>query len=772
MKRLIEKITSTKKQSNLLNEVILALPRTFCGLILAFGFGASKFGMPWSPQESNLVLFQVSDWFVDDVSKFGGLFATFPLLFAWLAAASESIGALCLIFGFKTRIASFFLMVTMFVAIFFQQWDNGLWTMLPALGFLWVSLYNLIMGSGRFGLDYLISRKLENNRLLTTPIYKIKGKVKAASRVLTLLIGFSLSAQAQTKTVSLKLNTQSLEEVNTVSVRGNIRPLSQSEDYALTDKDGDGIYEAKIDFETSKRNVKFKFLVNGNMELKGSDERIIWFKEKPVVESYVFNEFNFYSQEKIETLRYTDAQIDEDITILKEIVQYVHPNIYKYRDSLDLEKDFKLLETEMKSNPTMINVFGAVSKFAAKIKCSHTFTNPWNQGGIMEKANFYQQDKIPFTFNRIAKRLFIDKNASDNLELKKGFEIININSVSTADVLTKLADYVTSDGNNYEKKLERLSVTGEEKFSMFDIFYPIEFGSKTAFALTLKDINTGKEIRTSVNATSKTNRTKLLIERYGSLDTSLKDGWNFEIINKDAARLSIASFAVQRNEFDWKDYLDDVFKQLNDKSIPNLIIDIRGNEGGQGVVGQYILERVIQKPLKISAMQSSVRYVEIPSDFKKHINTWEKFPYDFNGKIASEKEGRYFLKDKYSIKESLMKPIKGNFKGKVYLITDASNSSATHLMAAYAKQIENVTVVGQETGGNQLGTNGSYMFFLRLPNTKVELDIPVINMFVPTGEKAVDGGVMPDIPIEKNPQDFVNNVDTELNTILNLIKTK
>jgi uncharacterized membrane protein YphA (DoxX/SURF4 family)/C-terminal processing protease CtpA/Prc len=771
MKRLIEKMTSTKKQSNLLNELIIALPRTLCGLILAFGFGASKFGMPWSPQESNLALFQVSDWFVDDVSKFGGLFATFPLLFAWLAAASESIGALCLVFGFKTRIASFFLMITMFVAIFFQQWDSGLWGMLPALGFLWVSLYNLIMGSGRFGLDYLISRKLENDRLLTTPIYKIKGKVKAASRVLILLIGFSLSAQGQTKTVTLKLNTQSLEEVNTVSVRGNIRPLSQSENYALTDKDGDGIYEAKIDFETSKRNVKFKFLVNGNMELKGSDERIIWFKDEPVVESYVFNEFNFYSQEKIENLRYTDAQIDEDVAILKEIVQYIHPNVYKYKDSLELEKDFKLLETEMKSNPTMTNVFGAVSKFAAKIKCSHTFTNPWNQGVIMEKANFYQQDKIPFTFNRIGKRLFIDKNASDNLELKKGFEIININSVSTADVLTKLADYVTSDGNNYEKKLERLSVTGEEKFSMFDIFYPIEFGSKKAFVLTLKDINTGKEITTSVNATSKTNRTKLLIKRYGNLNTSLRNGWNFEIINKDVARLSITSFAVQRNEFDWKDYLDDVFKQLNDKSIPNLIIDIRGNEGGQGVVGQYILERVIQKPLKISAMQSSVRYVEIPSDFKKHINTWEKFPYDFNGKIASEKEGRYFLKDKYSIKESLMKPIKGNFKGKVYLITDASNSSATHLMAAYAKQIENVTLVGQETGGNQLGTNGSYMFFLRLPNTKVELDIPVINMFVATGEKAVDGGVMPDIPIEKNPQDFVNNVDTELNTILNLIKT-
>lgn len=770
MKRLLEKLTHTKKQSNLFSEVLIALPRIFCGLILAFGFGASKFGMPWSPAESNLAFFQVSDWFVDDISKFGGLFATFPLVFAWVAGASESIGALCLVFGFKTRIASFFLMITMLVAIFFQQWDNGLWAMLPALGFLWVTVYSLIMGSGRFGLDYLISRKLENDRLLKTPMYQIKGKIKTAGLSLILLAGLSLNAQE--KTVLLKLDTQSLEQLKTVAVRGNSKPLSQSEDYPLRDNDGDGIYEAKINFDTSKRNVKFKFLVNGNSELEGSDERVIWFRDALIVESYVYNEFNFYTQEKIETLRYTDVQIDEDIAILKKIIQYVHPAIYKYRDSLELQKDFELLEAEMKSNPIITNVYGAVSKFAAKIKCSHTFTNPWNQGGIMEKANFYQQDKIPFTFNRIGKRLFIDKNASGNSALKKGLEITHINQVATQEILTKLADYVTSDGNNYEKKLERLSVNGEEKFSMFDIFYAIEFGSKNEFALTLKDINTSKEVNTTVKATSKTKRTRLLIERYGNVKTSLKDGWNFEIINDDVARLSITSFAIQRNEFDWKDYLDDVFKQLNKKSIPNFIIDVRGNEGGQSVVGQYILERVIQKPLKIGAMKSSVCYMKIPSDFKEHISTWEKFPYDFNGKIASEIEGRYFLKDKYSLKETTMKPKKGNFKGKVFLMTDASNSSATHLMAAYAKQIENITLVGQETGGNQLGTNGGSIFFLRLPNTKVELDIPVINMFVQTEEKAIDGGVTPDIAVEKNPQDFVNNVDTELNTILKLIKTK
>ena len=110
-------------------------------------------------------------------------------------------------------------------------------------------------------------------------------------------------------------------------------------------------------------------------------------------------------------------------------------------------------------------------------------------------------------------------------------------------------------------------------------------------------------------------------------------------------------------------------------------------------------------------------------------------------------------------------------RGKFFLMTDATNSSATHLMASYAKQIDGITLVGQETGGNQLGLNGSFIFFLRLPNTKIELDIPVVNMYVPMNKTPIDGGVKPDIAIQKNPKDIVNGVDTELNRLLEIIQS-
>lgn len=118
--------------------------------------------MPWSPVDKNLGLFEVAFWFPEDVKSYGGIFAMFPVFFAWIGAFSEAIGGIFLALGFQTRIAGFLIVSTMLVAIFMQQIKNGMWNCLPAMGFLWVGIYAMILGSGRFGLDYLIFKQNKN----------------------------------------------------------------------------------------------------------------------------------------------------------------------------------------------------------------------------------------------------------------------------------------------------------------------------------------------------------------------------------------------------------------------------------------------------------------------------------------------------------------------------------------------------------------------------------------------------------------------------------
>lgn len=160
MKKIFRQLINPVIQQNWLADFVFATIRFITGIILALQFGASKFGMPWTEKTQNLELFVVAAWFPKDVAAYGGVFAIMPIFFAWMGAFSEAVGGILLAFGIKTRIASFLILCTMLVAIFMQKWGQGTWAMLPAMGFLWIAIYNLFLGSGRFGLDYLIAKSL------------------------------------------------------------------------------------------------------------------------------------------------------------------------------------------------------------------------------------------------------------------------------------------------------------------------------------------------------------------------------------------------------------------------------------------------------------------------------------------------------------------------------------------------------------------------------------------------------------------------------------
>lgn len=160
MKKLFTSITAPVKLTYWPQDLLLLIPRIYCGYLLSFNFGAAKFGLPWSPDETNLRLFEVAFWFPNDIAEHGGVFAMFPATLAWLGAFSEGVGGLALILGFQTRLFSFLIGCTMLVAAFVQHAGHDLWQQLPAIGFLWVAIYSLILGGGRFSLDYLIAQKL------------------------------------------------------------------------------------------------------------------------------------------------------------------------------------------------------------------------------------------------------------------------------------------------------------------------------------------------------------------------------------------------------------------------------------------------------------------------------------------------------------------------------------------------------------------------------------------------------------------------------------
>jgi len=240
----LRRLTTPVTFSHWSADLAIAIPRILCGLLLTLDFGSSKFGMPWTDPQQGLALFQVAAWFPEDVAAFGPPFSWAPGLFAWIGAASEAIGGLLLVFGFQTRISSFFIACTMLVAIFFQKWGASTWEMLPAMGFLWVSIYSMVLGSGRFGLDYLLSKRVA--------FFRLSPKIATG---LVLVLGLSLSSCSSNQSV-VSIPAQNEFVLGEISKKNFTVKLTN-----LTDKD---IRVQAIDIRTGEPTQGFGLAPKGN----------------------------------------------------------------------------------------------------------------------------------------------------------------------------------------------------------------------------------------------------------------------------------------------------------------------------------------------------------------------------------------------------------------------------------------------------------------------------------------------------------------------------
>lgn len=138
--------------------VLIMMTRVVGGFFLSFVYGAEVFGMPWTSKKYDLAFFEVADWFVVEVSQFGPPFEYMPRLFAWSAGFTMAIGGILWVLGLNTRATAFFVAITMFITIMLRSW-NDTWHILPTFLLFCLGLVFLLLGSGRFGMDAMITKR-------------------------------------------------------------------------------------------------------------------------------------------------------------------------------------------------------------------------------------------------------------------------------------------------------------------------------------------------------------------------------------------------------------------------------------------------------------------------------------------------------------------------------------------------------------------------------------------------------------------------------------
>ena len=231
------------------------------------------------------------------------------------------------------------------------------------------------------------------------------------------------------------------------------------------------------------------------------------------------------------------------------------------------------------------------------------------------------------------------------------------------------------------KRLNDLNLSGLGKFEAFDIFYPLLFPPiNNSYSLKIKQSDKNNTAIISVKSISRTERFTRIENKFGKQPSTFDDLWEFKIINAETAYLKIGTFVTNKLTINWKKYLENAFDEMAKMNIHNLIIDIRGNEGGDDEVNLVLGKKLAKKEIQFPAFKSLLRYVKVSDEYRPYLNTWDKSFYNRSGQLKEQENGFYT-----STKERGQSVIKQNnkaFQGNTYLLVDAANSSATFFLTA------------------------------------------------------------------------------------------
>ncbi len=463
--------------------------------------------------------------------------------------------------------------------------------------------------------------------------------------------------------------------------------------------------------------------------------------------------------------------LQADAAILRRAYETLHPGLYRYNTPAQMDQAFKDLNQEFSRDRTLAEAYLAFSVFAAKVKCGHTYANFYNQPDDIA-ATLFRAGRVPFYFRWLGdrgERMIVTRSFASDPRLRAGTEVLAINGTPAAAILARLLTVARADGNNAAKRLSYLEVQGTDRYEAFDIFLPLFFpfrGSK--IALRIQGPDGGAPIDLDVEPVSLDHRLEQL--KAAGKDVGDKEAaWDLRLLENHLAYLRMPTWALYDSEWDWKTFLTQSFETLVKNGTTDLVIDLRGNEGGIDV-GDEILRHLTTKDVTRQPVFRRVRYQKVPDDLLPYLDTWDKSFRDWGAAALEPRAGFYRLRrDADDDPGSAIRPALPTFTGRTWVLIGAANSSATFEFSEMLRQNGLGTLVGQPTGGNQRGINGGAFFFLRLPNSRIELDLPLIGQFPET--ERPDAGLQPDLLVTPTVGDIATGRDAEMEAVKDRIRS-
>lgn len=408
------------------------------------------------------------------------------------------------------------------------------------------------------------------------------------------------------------------------------------------------------------------------------------------------------------------AQIEsqlEDFNFLKDLIYTKEGRLDLNQPKDSIDAAFDRLEDSLQIERSMFDQYRLYAMTISKLSSGHTQIHPSDD---LRNKWYEQEASLPFDYYMVGNRLIVSRTSPDDLKegevqaVPAGAELISIDGRNLHEMMGDISPYLSSDENEVEFKYFQAAL-------MFEFFRNLATPSLARSVIPVSYKKGDDTISVDVKLSkppSRTiyNRMRVLSNRYSKLSW---DQGRFKILENEYGYFRFKSFDNCGGRR-YNHFLKTSFKEIKDRGIDRLIVDVRGNTGGQMqyefmsyIVGGDVLlgKYIVEKPYR----RSDKRFFKKSASFRGH-------------KRLTKFQTRDLRKNKFNDGKIVTDDISSDliFKGDIVVITDYGTFSAASMLACHLKLLAGAFVIGSRPGGTYYtGNAGSILSYL--PNSQFEV---------------------------------------------------